>query len=69
VNKWKRALPALASIVVVLTVMVIALSLTSHLGEVVLLTAGVLLLIRLLVRRHSIALLGSPAPRHGDRMD
>lgn len=66
-NTWKRELPA--STVAALIIMAIVLSATGHVDQVMVLTLGVLLLVRHLARRHADELLGAEYPRHGDRMD
>jgi hypothetical protein len=68
-NTWKRGLPAPASTVAALVIMAIVLSATGHVGEVMGVTLGVLLFVRLLARRYADELLGGQYPRHGDCMD
>ena len=66
-NTWKRELPA--STVAALIIMAIVLSATGHVDQVMVLTLGVLLLVRHLAHRQADELLGAKYPRHGDRMD
>jgi len=68
-NTWKRRLPASALTVAALVIMAIVLSATGHTGEVMTLTIGGLLFVRLLARSYANDLLNAQYPRHGDNMD